>query len=108
MPRLKDQLFFVIVSWAYTANSFTSVWPWNKWKVLAGFVQPSVGAGVGLVRSKQPRRGMNGATAAFGFVPSLGVSPAPAHCAGSVKPVCGFPAASRHGEISVGLTIAKL
>src|SRR5580704_7845378 len=108
MPKLNDQLFFVIVSWTYKANSFTSVCPWNKWKVLVVFAQPSAAAGVGLVRSKQPSRGRNGLTVAFGFVPSFGVSPAPPHCVGSVKPGCGFPSASRHGEFSVGLTIARL
>src|SRR5438874_11501429 len=79
----------------------------NGNSVLFGVAQPSPAAGLGRVRSKHPRNGRNGEVA-LGLLLSLGNSPEPAHCVGSLNPGTGAPVASRQGAFSTGSTTPKL
>ena len=66
----------VIVSWTYSASSLMSVWPLKRKLAADAPAQPSAAEGVGLVRSKQPRSGVNKGNCAefgaFGLVAMFG------------------------------------
>src|SRR5579864_1147400 len=85
-----------------------SVCPRKPNNVLMGDEQPSVAAGLGRVRSKQPRNGWNGVAVTAGLEPSFGANPAPAHCEGSVNPETGAPLESTHGAFREESMIPRL
>src|SRR5580692_9388972 len=104
MPRLNDQLFQLIESSTYIANSFTSVWPLKVKRPPPR--ERSNGSRTGL------KSGYSVEPGAFGFVATFCWKPEAPHCVGSVNPSTGtFGSAERadvkHGALNVGSTMPR-
>src|SRR5947207_383788 len=110
---LKVQWPAVIASWAYSATSLISACPRNENRPLVALAQRSLDDGLGLLRSKQPSRGMKGAVAS-GLLAVFGSNPASAQSPGSL--IVGSPAPTNvpaafwvmHGSLAAGSVSPRL